>query len=781
MAAAAVVLAVASALWYAGFGSSRGPANAPGTPLVSLDATQTGSGSWVRYLLTVENHSDYPFTGDLLLVDRDEDATADTASPQLPSTTRPPSLPTQGTEVAPESAYQVHATLAPHQQRIITVVAPDSFNTALVVDPSGAAVTDPVDVARSPVVPVAVLSDVETAAGGLAKVVFDRYATRVASFSGARAFPATPLLLGTYAAVVVDQFDTATLSGRQLAALREYVGLGGALVLVGGSTWRRTLAPLPPELLPLRPAATATASLAPVAALAGVNGEAVTVQQTTGSLAEGARAVLTAPDGSPLVAEIAYGAGRIVELAFDPADAAATQLATVAWTQAIGRAFAELPGGEPAVSSLPGPESNFSAYFGPPNDAPLPSPFLVGPLLLGYVLLVAPFNYWLLRRRRRAALLWFTAPLTALLFTGAFYVVGQSLQGSLQDHSVQVLKLAPDGAAAQIQYDRVLFLRRGDHVIQPATGALVAPLTLNTYRTTGSTCERCTVQLTGTQAGSERVLPGSEPAVEERGVVYGSVRVVGATTVGHAAVGLVSHLRVAGGHVQGTLANLGDRPARAIQMFSFDGQYIHTAYLAGFIAPGGLVQVDALAQQISAGPPPGVAGQGTEGVNLARALAAVSLERDGEPLLVGFTDPRPSSLAVDGGTPPTSTVTAFEQPAALEAADSLIADFSRRQLASTVGSQRDGYTDVYDITLPPHPAAGLALTYDRRWAQQLEVYDWAAGTWRSVPPPPGDENPQVTTRLAAGELGAGMVRVRVHEPRLSWGSTLSIDSSKPAG
>ncbi len=779
----AILVAIASAVWYGVSAPSRGTAVAPGPAAeVALTATQTGSGSWVRYLLTVHNASDSAFSGQVVLIDHDVPADSGASALQLPSTSKPANLPSAGSEVAPESAYEVHLTVAARKDRTITVVAPDSFNYAQVRDDAGNPLAD-AEVDRVPVVPVAVLSDLEAAATAIGGVHFDRYSTHVAQYQQARGFPATPLLLGSYAAVVVDQFDTAALSRAQLQALRDYVGLGGALVLAGGVNWRRTLAPLPGELLPLRPSATTTASLAPLSALAGVKLPDAAVPAAAGALAAGAHVVLAGAEGSPLVVEAAYGAGRIIELAFDPsADGVPAGLANAAWSQAIGRAFAELPGGSPTVSALPGPESNFSLYFGPPADAPLPSPWLVGPLLLSYLVIVGPINYLFLRRRlKRPALLWLTAPLVAVSFTGGFYVIGQTLQGSLQDHSVQVLRLAPDGVAAQIQYDRILFLRRGDHVVQAAAGSIVAPMTLNTYRTSGSTCERCTVQLAGLAAGSEHVIPGASPLVDEQGVVYGSVRVVATTTAGRPPVGLATHLAVKGGRVQGTVANLGARPVRGVELFSFDGQLFHSAYLAGSIPPGGVAEVDAASMQLAAGPAPGAPGQGREGSALARILATAAMERDRMPLIVAFTDPLASSLQVDGEQPPTSTITALEQPVTLEAADGLLADFSRTLLASTSGNQRDGFLDAYDLVLPLNTTPGVQLSWDKRWAQQVEIYDWTAGAWHPAGFDPEDANPIATVGLAGGDTAGGLVRVRVREPRLSWGSTLAVEMPKPPG
>src|SRR5205807_818762 len=81
----------------------------------------------------------------------------------------------------------------------------------------------------------------------------------VVRYGSAQGFPSNPLFLGGIAAVVIEDFDASTLSQAQLSAIAEYVGLGGNLVLAGGSAWRRTLSQLPTALLPLHPSATGRA------------------------------------------------------------------------------------------------------------------------------------------------------------------------------------------------------------------------------------------------------------------------------------------------------------------------------------------------------------------------------------------------------------------------------------------------------------------------------------------------------------------------------------------
>ncbi|TMC09408.1 MAG: hypothetical protein E6J29_13855 [Chloroflexi bacterium] len=110
-------------------------------------------------------------------------------------------------------------------------------------------------------------------------------------------FPGSAIQLSGLSAVVIDNFDTSTLSQAQVQALQQYVGLGGSLVLGGGAGWRRTLTQLPPELVPLRPQASATVGLEPLLDLLGKHSPLV-AQSVVGTLAPGARVVLA--DGGGL-------------------------------------------------------------------------------------------------------------------------------------------------------------------------------------------------------------------------------------------------------------------------------------------------------------------------------------------------------------------------------------------------------------------------------------------------------------------------------------------------
>src|SRR5215467_1343470 len=269
---AAVLVVVAAALWYVVGAGARDSTLAPDASVrVAVSATAVGTGSWVRYLVTVKNLADGTFVGDALLIDRDQDAEAAGNGPTLATIARNPQLPGAPAS-AGQSAYQIHLTVPSRTSRTVAVLAPDFFNV-IEADMGGRALdAQPVD--HPTVIPVAVLSDVETAAHSILGLHFDRFTPKAVAFNSAGEFPTNPLLLAGYTTIVVDQFDTASLSQTQVQALRDFVGFGGTLIVAGGSGWRRSVAPLPAELLPIRPQTTVALSLAPVAAASGAAGTA---------------------------------------------------------------------------------------------------------------------------------------------------------------------------------------------------------------------------------------------------------------------------------------------------------------------------------------------------------------------------------------------------------------------------------------------------------------------------------------------------------------------------
>jgi hypothetical protein len=425
----------------------------------------------------------------------------------------------------------------------------------------------------------------------------------------------------------------------------------------------------------------------------------------------------------------------------------------------------------PSALTVPGVDASVAQAMPPTPAAELPSPWLVGPLLLSYLLLVAPVNYLVLRRRlRRPDLLWVTAPLIAAVFTGAFYWLGTTVQGGIQDQELQVLRLAPNGSVAQVDYHRVLFRQRGNHELEMLRPGLAAPLT---YDLAGTSLE-----LTGLRAGEEHVAQIQRPVVLEKGVVYGSVRVVGAASSGRQPVGVEAHLGFRGGHVVGQVVNTGKQAVHGLALYSQAGGQLLRTPLASVIPAGATASVDSVPANLPvdpAAPAIGTTVPPDPMTRIARTVGIHAVLQDTQPYLVGFTDPMASALNVDGSAPARAATAVWELPVTMESADGEIFRWSAAHLAAVSGERRTGFLDVYDIELPKSTPARLTLSFDKFQYQRVEVFSWTAGGWHNGPWQDDTSAGRFVTTLDAGDLASGLLRVRVKESRIGWAGGFYIN------
>jgi hypothetical protein len=231
--------------------------------------------------------------------------------------------------------------------------------------------------------------------------------------------------------------DSSSLTDAQRRALDRWVAAGGNLIVLGGPDWQARTAAFA-DLLPVTGlSATDGISLTPLAEVAGNAAlpEQSTATIATGSLADGAIQLASVSDnaakGSPLLASISRGSGRVTYLA---ADLAADPLR--AWQGSpllLGRLIPDNrvavqfigagPSDDDVASSIAQALGNIPALEVPPAE-------LLLAVIVGYILLIGPISYIVLRRRDRRDLAWVTAPLLVLVFSAGTYGIGWSLKGS---------------------------------------------------------------------------------------------------------------------------------------------------------------------------------------------------------------------------------------------------------------------------------------------------------------------------------------------------------------
>jgi hypothetical protein len=343
---------------------------------------------------------------------------------------------------------------------------------------------------------IGVLSDQSTALDDFAAVHPGGVAARVVHLRNDD-IPDSSIPLQAFDILVIDDFATDSLTSAQRAAIADYVTTGGDLLVGTGAAWRKTLAALPPAILPMQVSGTT------VIDSATVGGSAVEV--ATGNVTNGVAWLSDA--GQALILERPSGAGLVTMSTFDwnqlpvaVASDSRTILRQVMSRAVFGQGGAAqnipyavmgpAPMGFGSQSSISTRSSVLTPVLGNLPGLDLPSLQLTGALVLIYVLLVGPVNYLVLGAIRRRALAWVTVPLIALVAAGGAYGAGIFTKGrSVQTNQIAIVHVEPGtDHAYQETYTGIIPPSRGDY---QATAAgerlLISPIaTNNGYAYAGS-------------------------------------------------------------------------------------------------------------------------------------------------------------------------------------------------------------------------------------------------------------------------------------------------------
>jgi len=578
----------------------------------------------------------------------------------------------------------------------------------------------------------------------------------------ARELPDNALHLAGLDAVVIDDFDTSTLKPAQLQALQQYVSLGGSLVVTGGAAGSKTLGSMPPGLAPLRATGTTTASLNPLAELLSQSTTA-TATVVTGEVRAG-RSVLAAPDGPPLVVEADYGAGRVVQLAYDPlAEPIASDqlLRGAAWDQGLSRAS------NPSYSTGLGDQ-----VWGPTLvERPWPGwPRWQLGLLVLYALIAGPATLLLSRRCRPAVARVAVAVLVTL--TAAAGLGSATVRADTAEAVVEVRALGADGSVLTTSYRGLAALSPAERVGLNGAGAAST-----LYSDQPVFAPSLGAAALAHPSGPQPPLPPGvgQGSVQTRGDSPGlrlaarpwALRTVQTLSVSGGGPTIEAALRVVGaskespGRVTGTVTNRGREPLRELRAQLYRAQ----ARLPARLAPGETAQVDA--------PMLAFTGITTEAGATAKpiaptpedaamfAVASRSFTAPGQIAIVGIADP---TIVAKRGRTHLTVVVAL---AGVTGADTVLdGSGNGRNVTASLNPGGTSYgaveaavpADAGPLSLRLGLSASPGQPPPPAWS--IEIYRWATGTWRSLSTTGHPPVSWVDIPVDEAEVNNGLVRVR---------------------
>lgn len=233
--------------------------------------------------------------------------------------------------------------------------------------------------------------------------------------------PSHALVLRGINAIFIHDVDTAALALDQRTALRDWVLLGGQLVVGGGINGERAAAGLA-DLLPVEVTRTLNqGDLSPLAQLGGSEPQPSTGPLVTVVPRPGAEAL---PAGHSLIYRASFGNGVVVFSTFDLTLLRGWASEPQLWSRVLQPVPLFIPAFEGRVNQISLMQDALQV-----RAAGLPPASALAAFLLVYILVVGPVNYLALRRIGRLEWAWWTIPLTVALFAGGVFVVGFVIRG----------------------------------------------------------------------------------------------------------------------------------------------------------------------------------------------------------------------------------------------------------------------------------------------------------------------------------------------------------------
>ena len=299
-------------------------------------------------------------------------------------------------------------------------------------------------------------------------------------------FPQRPEVLHAFDVIALGDVSVETLLPEMLEALEGWVAGGGTLVLSGGSNAGASLRGLPKRLMPVIPGdATELKSLS---ALERLGDEpilpALPIAVSSADVVSGR--VLAKEGELPLAVLSAYGKGRVLFLAFDPAAQPLVGWPGLPqmWKELLFQSlppvvlFSDQVAGRSRSMRAATSQWPYQLHNAMSNLPALEFPsikVLLG-LIAGYILLVGPVNYLMLRWLRRPGLTWLTIPVLVILFSSGAYLLAVRAKGSdLQVSSVSLVQVAPDTDWGRVQrMVGVLAPSQADYRVEVPGSSLVA-------------------------------------------------------------------------------------------------------------------------------------------------------------------------------------------------------------------------------------------------------------------------------------------------------------------
>ncbi len=226
--------------------------------------------------------------------------------------------------------------------------------------------------------------------------------------------------------LIWQDVDASLLSDEQLGALKLWLGAGGRLTILGGTKGGDPMRGFTQELLPYNPTKTVDVDPSELTTLlGGLPSGAAVVPAVAGALDHGT--ILARGGDDVVAAQASYGRGAVSIIGFDPATSwiAESTASDALWHRLLPQSS------NPVLNPLAITDDSQIIYALQNLPAvDLPPIEQLFALLLGYIVLIGPINYLILRKLDKREWAWVTIPALVAVFAVGSYALGATLKGS---------------------------------------------------------------------------------------------------------------------------------------------------------------------------------------------------------------------------------------------------------------------------------------------------------------------------------------------------------------
>jgi hypothetical protein len=596
--------------------------------------------------------------------------------------------------------------------------------------------------------------------------------------------PISGPVLDSLDALLLDDVSTNGLSAQQVQALASWVRAGGQLIVAGGPGAAKSLSGLG-DLAPVRLSGTESRD---VTAALGTWGLSVPGEQSVIAVSlpdQGALVRLRSGD-VPLVVDRPNGRGWTTFVALSPNDPALrlSQGAKNFW-QYVLTGSRTRQGKTITLTKNPGVFPSGNQVYALPETA-LPSWRLIVWLVFGYVLVVGPVNYVILRRIDRRELLWVTIPAVSVLFASGVYFFAWRTKGSqMIVNTISIARSFEGQTNGPIEsFVGIFSAGRGEYDVRVGGDVTVAPLEImNKDAVPLTLSDGPTVVIQGVRLGKWAI---------------SAFDVQGGTTP---TAPLASSLTYSGTTLQGWVRNTGQRPLQDVFVLAgYDAVALNTLQpgaqadihmvthppsaangIASFFSSlGSSIPLEMRRRQFMLGQALGDTGSTTFPAGIAPPLNSLTVAY--APTVLAFGSAPVVQVTIQGQRPREHDLTLYvvSAPVTFQAGTlSVPYGFARREMLENGGLNPSGYygggfplgtTATFQYALPPSLAGATWTSMSLRLATMtlnagparspsIALFNWATGQW--------DAHPEILPGISAVRDPSryidarGLVRVQV--------------------